>query len=261
MMQIKDFKFDSLCNLITIAYNRVVYDVDLMIVEKTQGYQDLGFSEEEAKIQVLSKYREKAINDETTILKSLGKYRSAYDAFFDEDTESYLDGYSEKAARSLANNLLKSDNNITKQEFVDEAQLIEYLAEKIECFEIINRISILSEHGNKGEERVQDIPVQRTPIKDMIKFNRENNNYLFDYLEELKPAFRFDKISDLDFNAICLIIKEKGVFKKNFPFTEIVASIANYYGIKEPKDPKPNKCKLRKEELLKKHSILERTLI
>jgi len=257
MIHIKDFGREELCNLITIAYNGVRDDVDLMIVGKIQEYLNLGYSEEEAKKELLSKYRDEAKNDKSRIIKNLGRYRSAYNDFFDEDPESYLEGYSEKAARSLANELFKSDNSISKYEFENKEQLIEYFADKIECFEIINRINIPTKHGNKNKVAAQS----NSPLEKMIKFNRDNNNYLFDYLDELKSVFIFDKISDLDFNAICLIIKEKDIFNKKYPFTEVVASIASYYEIETPKAPKPNKCKQRKKELLGKYSILERSLI
>lgn len=193
MIQIKDFEFDSLCNLITIAYDRVMDDIDLMIVEKTQEYLDLGFSVEEAKKQVLSKYRGKAINDETTILKNLGKYRSAYNDYFDEDTESYLDGYSQKAARSLANGLLKSDNNITKHEFENEQQLIEYIADKIECFEIINRISIKRPTIKINDRIVSDYIV---PVKHLSIFYEEYNDIIWESMSKDNFLNSFDRNSD-----------------------------------------------------------------
>ena len=101
----------------------------------------MGFSNEEATKQVLSKYREIAISDETTIIKSLGKYRGAYNDFFDKYNESYLDGYSEKVARSLANRLLSSDSNLIIPEFENEKELVEYFMDKILCFEIIHRMN------------------------------------------------------------------------------------------------------------------------
>ena len=116
--------------------------------------------------------------------------------------------------------------------------------------------NIVSE-ANTNEANT-DKPQQNESIKGYFKY-KTNENYIIDYLTELKSIFDFTE--KLTFGGVCLALYERNLHKKDIKsFTKFMEILANYWNIELPKDKRKNKYKNKKSELIYQYAILNREL-
>ncbi|MDR1678648.1 MAG: hypothetical protein LBR81_02610 [Prevotellaceae bacterium] len=127
------------------------------------------------------------------------------------------------------------------------------------AIEIIKYQEFIKGEISRQNEKKSDKTVSKNALdKIVIPLKKDS---LYKYLDELKEVFsNYEGISDINFNAICLVVKEKNFFKKQSKFSGIVKAIASYYDIEPPKESKESKCSDRKNELMRQHLILDKEI-
>nr|DAO73548.1 MAG TPA: hypothetical protein [Caudoviricetes sp.] len=92
-----------------------------------------------------------------------------------------------------------------------------------------------------------------------FKFSRDNERYLFDYLNELYNIFNIgDKklCKQNRLGGICAIIYDSKIITNCNTFSECMRLLCGYWKRETPKDCRLNKYQDAKQELLDKHRIL-----
>lgn len=123
--------------------------------------------------------------------------------------------------------------------------IMETLDEKIKSDEVIT--TQLSFEANE------------TILEGHFKFNRDNERYLYDYLNELYNIFNIgDKklCRQNRLGGICAIIYDSKVITNCNTFSECMRLLCGYWKRETPKDCRLNKYQDTKQELLDKHRIL-----
>lgn len=92
----------------------------------------------------------------------------------------------------------------------------------------------------------------------IYRYNKNNPNYLHDYLGEIKESF--DLTSKTEFGAVCLALHIRKLFNPYINFKTLVEKLALYWDLEPPKDKRPNKYRRKKDEMILKYSILEKIL-
>lgn len=98
-----------------------------------------------------------------------------------------------------------------------------------------------------------------TILEGHFKFNRDNERYLYDYLNELYNIFNIgDKklCRQNRLGGICAIIYDSKVITNCNTFSECMRLLCGYWKRETPKDCRLNKYQDTKQELLDKHRIL-----
>lgn len=103
---------------------------------------------------------------------------------------------------------------------------------------------------------------QRRDVIDTPKIYKHNpkyENYIHDYLNEIRTSFNLNK--KITFGAVCLALHTKKIFNQRVNYNKLVELLAKYWNIEPPKDKHPNKYKKEMSVLINKHEILERKII
>lgn len=130
------------------------------------------------------------------------------------------------------------------QNLLDEMKI--YTPEKSDEFKLIRKINTDKSQQNKS-------------IRDYFKYNKANENYITDYLSELKNIFDFTE--KLTFGGVCLALFERNLHKNEIrTFSKFMGVLADYWKVELPKDKHKNKYKTKKDELIYKYAILNREL-
>lgn len=105
----------------------------------------------------------------------------------------------------------------------------------------------------------QHLADNKNILKGHFKFSRDNEHYLFDYLNELYNIFNIgDKklCKQNKLGGICAAIYESKVITNCNTFSECMRLLCAYWQRETPKDCRLNKYQDAKQELLDKHRIL-----
>jgi predicted transposase YbfD/YdcC len=102
--------------------------------------------------------------------------------------------------------------------------------------------------GNQTEVSVSG-QLNKTPITDYFKY-KPKTNVITDYLNELKTIFDFTE--KLTLGGVCLALFERNLHKKEVKtFSKFINILADYWGVKLPKDKRKNKYEKKKNELIR----------
>ena len=136
----------KLTKLVTNGYDRAINDIDLFILELVRKHEETGFDEKEAKAKILSKYQNQMLDDDSVIIESIRRYRSAYISFSSENEEvDFGKKYNKNCILSIVHNLLKKLNGKLPN---NEEALINNIEEKVRCCEIVYRLSSEKQYEN-----------------------------------------------------------------------------------------------------------------
>jgi len=144
-----------------------------------------------------------------------------------------------------------------------------YLNEKIKTLKTICEIDTNYQlDKNKEENQSAGIKEEtRKTIQNYCIINREDNQYMVKYLDELNDTFHFNDPTTRKktFGAVCLILFEKNknntkIFKGAQNFTHLAKLLSAYWDFPLPTDIRKNKYKGEAKKLKEKHIILERLL-
>ena len=125
--------------------------------------------------------------------------------------------------------------------------------------EVTDELIYTSTQDISGEDRYKGKPQQNKSIRDYFKYNKANENYITDYLSELKNIFDFTE--KLTFGGVCLALFEKKLHKDEIrTYSKFMDVLADYWKVELPKDKHKNKYKTKKDELIYKYAILNREL-
>jgi len=105
-------------------------------------------------------------------------------------------------------------------------------------------------------------PEQRRKAIDepkIYKHNPKNENYLHDYLNEIRTSFDFNKKNT--FGAVCLALLENKIFNPTVKYNKLVKKLAEYWNIEPLKDEHPSHYRKELKKLIMKYEILERKKI
>ena len=147
---------------------------------------------------------------------------------------SYIFSNFDKILKSLYDFFNKTDKNEFEEFMIFPIQIISQ--------------QISQPKTNNDNEANTDNPQQLELIKGYFKFNRQNENYIIDYLTEIKTLFDF-KVK-LTFGGVCLALFEKNLHKKEIKtFTKFMGILADYWKVELPKDKRKNKYEAEKKSL------------
>ncbi|MDP4238622.1 MAG: hypothetical protein Q8904_04020 [Bacteroidota bacterium] len=93
----------------------------------------------------------------------------------------------------------------------------------------------------------------------IYKHNPKNENYIHDYLNEIRTTFDLNK--KITFGAVCLALLKNKIFNPTVKFNKLVFLLAEYWNIEPPADKHQNKYKEEMNILISKYEILERKII
>lgn len=111
----------------------------------------------------------------------------------------------------------------------------------------------------KENDKIISLSDRETILKGHYKFSRDNERYLFDYLNELYNIFNIgDKklCNQKKLGGICAIIYDSKVITDCNTFSKCMYLLCGYWKRETPKDCRLNKYQDAKQELLDKHRIL-----
>jgi len=109
---------------------------------------------------------------------------------------------------------------------------------------------------NLSDEKEHD-PFDKSAIEGCYKYNRKNENYLFDYLNQIYNSPDVDLKKGLTFGAVCLILHEWNTITCKY-YTETFRALSKYWRLEPPKDDKPNKYIKEAQRLKESYQIFNK---
>jgi len=108
------------------------------------------------------------------------------------------------------------------------------------------------------QHQKKELIIDKTAIKGLYRFNRQNEDYIYEYLKKINETLKIqEKAKKGDFGAVCLILYNRKIINCQ-TYSMLIDSLAKYWGIEPPKDKHPNKYKVKADSLKQKYYILER---
>lgn len=157
----------------------------------------------------------------------------------------------------ILNKFLVNQKYILIDDFANISEVYNIAMKKYSTFEEPKQTE------NKPKQQPSDITdEERKAIIDKpkkYKYNRENPDYLHDYLSEIRASFVLSE--KVVFGAVCLVLYDKKIFNAQINFKTLVELLSAYWNIEPPKDKHPNKYTDKKNELIFKYEILGRKII
>lgn len=112
------------------------------------------------------------------------------------------------------------------------------------------------------ETMIIDLPDDKEPfdesaIEGCYKYNRNNENYLFDYLNQIYNSPDIDLKNKTTLGAVCLILHEWKTITCKY-YTQTLIALSKYWRVEPPKDKRPNKYEVEAQRLKQNYLIFNK---